>query len=112
MKLTNGTSVIGGNLLRIKVGFNSVRFVILDLGNNWKLHEGSDKFIKGYNDIPIMAWALWTWNELRASIIKSSENMEHPSGIVVKASGGLTVWLSVKPENLCSMELEWITDIR
>ena len=33
--------------------------------------------------------------ELEARIIKSNVNMEHPFGIVIKASDGLTVLLSV-----------------
>ena len=50
--------------------------------------------------------------EFVAEIMKFGINMEHHSGMVIKASGGFAVFLSVYPGHLHSMGLGLITDLR
>ena len=46
---TMGTSVIGGNLLRMKLNFVFIRFLDWKLDISLELNEGSEKFLKGSN---------------------------------------------------------------
>ena len=51
-------------------------------------------------------------NEFTAGTIRFDVNMEQPLSIGIKANGGLTVLLSVQPRHMCSMELDYTTEIR
>ena len=90
-----GTSAIGSKLLRTKSDMVNVRFVNLKLGIKLKLNIGSDKFIKGSNLYPHRVMDTLDVNELTGGIMKSCINMEHPFGMIIKASGGLSVLLPV-----------------
>ena len=43
--------------------------------------------------------------EFRAGIMRYGVFMEHPSGMVINASGGVTVVVYIEPGHLCSMKL-------
>ena len=93
-KLTMDTSVMGGNFLRMKLDFIFVGFVNLKLNINLNVNEGLDKFIKGYDWYHYRVMDTLDVNELKV-IIKSGVNTEHPSGMDIKASGGLKNLLAV-----------------
>ena len=69
--------------------FVFVMFVNLTLDTSLKLNEGLDKFIKGSNWYPYRGMDTLGVNESIARIIKSGVNMQHPSGMFMKANGSL-----------------------
>ena len=95
MKLTMSISVIGGSSLRMKLYFTFAILVCLKLGIILILNKVSDRFIKGSNWYPHRVMGIFDIKECTAGIIKSGVTREHPSGIVIKAIGGLAVFLSV-----------------
>ena len=94
MKLTIGSSAVGGSLLRIKSFFVFIRIASLKLDSNLKLNEGSDKFRKGSNWYTHRAMGILDLKELIAVIMKSWVEIEHPSDRIIKVSGGETFLVS------------------
>ena len=74
----------------MKLDFLFVRSVNLKLEISLKLNEGSDEFLKGSNWYLQKGMESAHGKELTVWIMKSGIQMEHPSGIIIKDSGGLT----------------------
>ena len=88
-------AVIDCNLLRRKSDFVFVKLINSKWDMSQKLKKGWERFIKGSNWYPHKVIKTLDVNEVTASIIKSSVNVKHPSGMVIKANGGLIVLVSV-----------------
>ena len=71
--------------------FVFVKLVSLNSDIILKLNEGFDKSLKGSNLYPYRTIGIFDVKEVTAGIMKCGINMEHPSGMIIKASGGLTV---------------------
>ena len=89
------TSVIGSRSLRMKLDIKFVRLVSLKLDISLKLDESSYKYMKEWNVHSPRVIGTLDVNEAMVSIIKYSVNMEHPSGMVMKANSWLAILLSV-----------------
>ena len=90
-----GTSVIGGNSLRMKSDFTFVILVSLNSDINFKLKNGSDRFINWSNLYHQRIIHTLDVKEFTVGIIKSGVKMEQSSGIAINARGQLKVLLSV-----------------
>ena len=95
MKLTKDTSVIDGNILRMKLGFTLVMFISLHSDPNLKLENGLDWFINNLNLYLQRMMGTLDVKGFTVGIKVSGVKMEQPSGMVIRASDGFTALLSV-----------------
>ena len=79
---------------------------------SFKLRDGLDRYIKKSNWYPQNLMSNLDVKGITDGIIRYNVIAEHHSGIVIRASGGLKVLIFVSPGYLCSMDIDWIADIR